>query len=232
MRKEAEKLKKIFLSEKADAWLHSRKDCPRPDDLILSFESEAPFELKKKIVDHVSQCPACLREFELIKASRLLIREVENKILLERTSLLNRLKLMLSGSPKILRPATASVFLLAVLSLIYFGSIYLKQIETERALDKSEILEMSEKFDFSAQPKLLLQWKSSSKALFYRVDIFDENMLFLWQSRPLTGNILLLPEDLAKILKEKQSFYWQLIIYSDDRTLIEYPVRKVKLSTQ
>jgi hypothetical protein len=93
-------------------------------------------------------------------------------------------------------------------------------------------LEMSEKVDFSAQPNLLLQWKRSPGALFYRVDIFDENMVFLWQSKPLTETILLLPEGLANILKGKKFFYWHLIIYSNDRMLIECPVRKVKLITQ
>jgi hypothetical protein len=232
MKKEDEKLKSIFLSENLNSSTPSRKDCPSPEELISSFDPGAPFEFKKKIIDHVAQCPACQREFELIKASHQLVREVENKLLTRRTGLLSRLKLILSDPLLIWKLVTVSIVFLIVISGLYFGINYRKNLETRRGPNYSELPGLSEEIKLSKQSSIVLSWQPAAGATFYRVEIFDENMAFLWQSHTLTETSLLLPETLTDILKNKQFFFWQLVIYSNDKRLIECPVRKVKLLVQ
>lgn len=232
MKKEDERLKSIFLSEHLKDIPGSRKGCPTPEDLIRSFNPETAFEFKQKIVDHVSQCPACQREFELIKASHQLVREVENKLLTRRTGLLGRLKLILSNSLPIWKLVTVSIVFLIVISGLYFGINYRKSLETRRGPNFSELLGLSEEIKLSGQSSIVLSWQPAVGAMFYRVEIFDENMAFLWQSHTLTETSLVLPETLTDIIKNKQFFFWQLVIYSSDKRLIECPVRKVKLHVQ
>lgn len=232
MKKEDEKLKSIFLSEHLKDGPDSRKGCPTPEDLVRSFDPETAFEIKLKIVDHVSQCPACQREFELIKNSYHLVRQVENKILKKRIGLLSRLKLILSNSLSIWKLVTVSIVFLIVISGLYFGINYRKSLEIRRGPNYSEFLGLSEEIKLSGQSSIVLSWQPAVGAMFYRVEIFDENMTFLWQSHNLTETSLVLPKTLTDMLKNKQFFFWQLVIYSNDRRLIECPVRKVKLPVQ
>ena len=65
------KLEEKDLKEKYQSYIRKSpakdKDCPETDALIRSFSPELSEKEKFKIIDHISECGACLKKFETIR---------------------------------------------------------------------------------------------------------------------------------------------------------------------
>lgn len=232
MKKNEQWLKLIFSSETMRDRPVSRANCPPPEDLLNSFYPETPLEEKIKIVDHLSHCPACQREFELLKNFYHLIKEIDSRIIKKRSGLLNRLQHSLTAFFPFWKPAVISLILLIFFIGLFFEVIYQKNLVVSRGPDYSEQYLLTENIDLGRQPSLVLNWQPVAGASLYKVEIYDETMFFLWQSDILSNTSVVLPEDLVNTLKNKQFFFWQLLALDNNKKLIESYVKKVRLAGQ
>ena len=232
MKRPENKIKKIFNSENLQPMAVSRGTCPSPEELVFSFNSEAPKELKQRIIDHVITCPACQREFELARGSRQFIQKLEKKVGSKKSNRAHKKGWFLFSVPPLWKAISASFLLLAVLSAIYLGLAHWNDLRIERQAKPIEVPVLTEEISWPQPAAIKLGWESPVKARFYQVEIFDQNMYLVWQSPPVSENRLELPDWLLESLKDYQYFFWQLIIFTAEKRTIESPVKKVKLPVQ
>ncbi|MCR4409738.1 MAG: hypothetical protein QHH43_06775 [Candidatus Saccharicenans sp.] len=210
----------------------AREHCPSPEDLSFSFEPDCPPELKISIINHVSGCPACRREFELLRGSRQLIGRLQEKFTSPRSRFIDRRISFFGLALPWWKMASALVTLLAIISIFYLGFNHLNSLKEERKIATAEQVILYEEVSWPQPAAIRLGWKSARDGLFYRVEVYDQNMYLLWQSPLISENRLELPDSVLDSLKDYQHFFWQLLIYSGQNKVMESEVRKVRLVSQ
>ena len=233
MSKKIDKLKNSLkldsFNPKNEEVLRDRKGCPSPEELLQSFSPEAPLELKKKIIDHITECPACRSEFELIMGSQQLAAQAEKLVSGKNLPLLKirSLGLFLGHYWKL---AAAMSVLAAVIVILFYQASPWAFFHLERSTSRSLMFRMNE--NISYQPlKISLSWEPVPGALFYRVELFDENMRLIWQSPPLKQPGVEVPADLIS-QNCSSHFYWHFLTFTSEKTPLESPVHKIQLSVQ
>ncbi|MBC7365021.1 MAG: hypothetical protein H5U07_10880 [Candidatus Aminicenantes bacterium] len=233
MSKKIDKLKNALhldsFSLKNEEVLRDRKGCPAPEEILQSFSPEAPLELKKKIIDHITECPACRSEFELIMGSQELAARAEKLVSGKNLPLLKirSLGLFLGHYWKL--AAVLSV-LAAVIVILFYQASPWAFFHPERSTSHSLMFRMKE--NISYQPlKISLSWEPIPEALFYRVELFNENMRLIWQSPPLNQPLAEIPPELIN-QNCSPYFYWHFLTYTSEKKPLESPVRKIKLPVQ
>ena len=232
MKKTEDRLRELFQLESTRDPLISRENCPTPEELVLAFDPTAPVELKLRIIDHVSICPSCQREFELVRGSQQVIQQVEKRLLIRKTSFSQKLRFFFSPTPLLAKAAAAMILFLIALSIIILTANYWRNMQIERKTEKLKEPVLFEEIKKTDQPTIWLRWKPAPGAIFYRVEVFDQYMYLIWQSPMLSEPGLELPEPTMKSLKDSRYFFWQLKIYKSDKKIIESHVRKVNLLNQ
>lgn len=210
----------------------SRHNCPSPEELSQSFEPDCPAEIKIRIIDHVLTCPACRREFELLRGSRTFINRLSKIVARDHPGLAAKIILFFASSVSWWKAVTAAGLLLGILSLMYFGVSYWNNWNEERRAEAADQIVLSEEISWLQPSMIRLAWKTRGENLRYRVEIYDQNMYLVWQSPLLSETEVLLPDKVLEAIKDYQYFFWQLLIYSGQDKVGESPVRKVRLSSQ
>ncbi|MDD8021322.1 MAG: hypothetical protein PHU81_09160 [Acidobacteriota bacterium] len=232
-KKQEETLKSIFLSSKDFEKNVSRRDCPEPEDLARSFDPGAGLEFKETIVDHLSRCLACQQEFEFLHLSEKLVTEISRKLLKPKRPIKLKLQSFFSSSSLIKKAAVTFTALIIVFSLVYYlNSNYRKAQEVERNPREVQNLMMTEEIAKPASLAIALKWQPVEQALFYQVEVFNQNMYLIWQSPPARDTLIRLPEEVTNVLKNDRCFFWQILIYTPGEKFVDSPVRKVKLNLQ
>ncbi len=210
----------------------SRENCPSPEDLSFSFEPDCPAEIKRAIINHVFECPACRREFELLRGARQFINRLEKRFVPPESGFLKKRLSFFGLALPWWKMASAFLALLAVFSLAYLSFNYFNSRKEERKIAATDQIVLYEKVSWPQPATVKLGWKSAGVGLFYRVEVYDQNMYLLWQSPLISENRLELPGPVLDSLKDYQYFFWQLLIYSEENRVLESPVRKVRLASQ
>lgn len=205
-----------------------RKSCPPLDEILSSFSPEAPLDLKEKIIDHIIKCPACRSEFELIMASRQFASQVSTVLFPKER--FKKIKEFFFWSPGRFWKVASVVILAAFLVVtIYFQISSWNIFHAERGPCRTDNFMMKENI-LPVPLSIKLMWAPLPEALFYIVELFDENMSLIWQSPPEKETQLELPESVMKSIKSKEYFYWHFRAWTHDKTIIESPVKKVFLN--
>ncbi|MCX8159875.1 MAG: hypothetical protein N3G18_02960 [Candidatus Saccharicenans sp.] len=232
MKRFEKRLQQLVRNEPEPQGPATRENCPTPEDLAFSFEPDCPLEIKTAIISHISYCPACRREFELLRGTRQFISRLEKRVAQPKPGLLKKRVSFLGLAWPWWKMASSFVLLIAILSMIYLGLNYLNSLKEERETMVADRIVLHEEVSWPRPAAIKLGWKSAGDGLFYRVEIYDQNMYLLWQSPPVYETRLELPDSVLESLKDYQYFFWQLLIYSGEDQILESPVRKVRLLSQ
>ncbi|HUM34970.1 MAG: hypothetical protein WBK32_01685 [Candidatus Saccharicenans sp.] len=231
MNKENQKLKNLFTAQGKPEEKASRVDCPAPEELARFFDARASLGLKAKIVNHLIDCPACRQEFELLRLGEKLVAEINNKLLKPKKPFRMKLRLFFSSPSFLKQAAGALTSLMIIFCLFYFLNISeRKSQQVERNLREAQNLVMFEEIVDSTPLKINLSWQPLEEALFYQVEVFNQNMYLVWQSPPTTETRISLPEEITSDLKNGSHFFWQILIYCPGEKTIDSAVRKMKFS--
>lgn len=219
-----------FFSPKPEEILRDRKQCPTPEELLESFSPEASAELKKKIIDHLIECPACRSEFELLRASREFISRAE-RVLSPKKGLSHRIESVILPLKPFWKLATVFSLALFLIIFLYLQTPRWSFLHLERGLVNEQVFMMQENLTFEPL-KISLTWEAIPEALFYRVEVFDEKMSLVWQSPPVYQTRLDLPFPVLEALKSSDHFYWQVLAQTSGQKIYESPARKALLAPQ
>ena len=200
-------LRRIYQSYVSGKPRAARRGCPPVEDLRDAFEDTTPQAAKDEIVDHISDCSDCAREFEFIREVRAREKELAAGI---RELTRHRRPSILFLSPPLWSYALGMVMIAIVIS----GVIVLKH---DRAQDEGRSRSttipeaLAPSGHVEALPPLIFKWKPVIRAVSYVVEIYDESLRPVWESPPVSTTAATLPDPITETLSGDKNYYWSVL---------------------
>lgn len=204
----------------------SRKNCPSIKKLSASFTTKTSERQKTNIINHITNCFFCAREFQFI----LYILRYEKKINNELYGLLDKKNKIYSikktnkiSYPKyrkrqkyfhpLLKRKYAFFLLGAAIFILAF--IIIQNLNNgEYRTNDFEALRLIEPLDKKfSKPSLLFKWNEYEGSKYYVLDLFDESLLPIWKSKKISKNFISLPKKVVDSLEENKNYYWMVTAF-------------------
>jgi hypothetical protein len=175
---------------------------------------------KGELIDHLTSCSKCAREFELL----LEMKRSKNSLVAEIDSLLDSSQTPSESATVRPNPAQRLPFRwrfglvfsgVAIFSLILSTLLFRHpqippipdvtrgnppiEIELQRPLNES-----------TRKTGLEFQWKSRAPFDSYIIEIYDDSLLPVWQSPPLMKSRLSIPKEIFDSLENDKAYYWMV----------------------
>lgn len=211
---EHDKLRRLFQGYTGGKRPRHRDHCPSPADLADSFETSASVRRKRKIIDHISECPFCLSEF---------------KVLLERQ--MQDAGSVRSGSahklthPVILRFAGA-VLGLGLIAVSLFVVKHQWELSTALRSAGPQITLLEPRPDQSVSGPIVFRWKGRAKSEYYVLELFDEALLPVWTSEKIFDVRSRISADARSRLLPGKRYFWMLTGYIGNSRVEESPLAR------
>jgi hypothetical protein len=213
--------------------------CPSKNTIIRLLEEQVTDAEGWKHLAHVATCPICLTVFEAAKE----IRSQSDKILrgldgldLKSRETQNRLRIMADQEIRLLRrgrrmkrwnafrwigiPAAGAAMILLTTFVIvpalrtHRGSV----VERNLSLLKIDLLQPKGTIPAAA---FSFKWTSQPEIQSYRLEIYDQSLVLVYQSDPIHSDNFTLPANImTKILKDK-IYFWKIVGNLKDNQTIE-----------
>jgi hypothetical protein len=200
-------LRRIYRSYASGKIRAARGGCPPVEDLREVFEDKTPQAAKDKIVDHISKCSECAREFEFIRKVRAGEKELAAGIR-ELSRHRRSPTLFLS------RPLRSYAIGMVMIAVVITGVIVFKHDRAQdegrsRSTTSPEVLAPS---GYVAEPPpLIFRWKSVLRAVSYVVEIYDESLQPIWKSPQVSTTAAILPDPVRETLSGDKIYYWSVL---------------------
>jgi hypothetical protein len=203
--------------------------CPTLEALTGSFEPYVSARKKKKIIDHLSECPTCQEEFRLYFDLQ--------KFPLDKH--LVRVDGDAAGPPQARRHAALPLWRFAAIvagaCLILSAIILLMKdteiSETERT-GKAGIVLVSPAFSLAVSEELVFRWEAFGHAQYYIVELFDEDLLPVWTSSAVKDINVRPPSKERLNLKTGAVYFWMVTAYSDAAKIGESRLARFKVTSE
>lgn len=212
----------------------SRNNCPSMPDLIEFFKPKSSRKLKTRIIDHITQCAPCAREFDLILTIKRRAGEMDQEIMRllggdnePQESSVRRMNKMAFFHPiwKYAALAIGIVSLsLSVLTLLDKNRDFFIKGQNGRGeleIDARLVEPVNDKFEKS---HLVFIWKVHKGADSYALDLFDESLRLIWKSPNLRETQYHLPPDIIQKLEPFRTYFWMITVAMQNGTIIESPL--------
>ena len=200
---------------------NSRDGCPSGKKLLGLLRSRLSEKEGTRIVDHISACSYCAREFkfmaEILRNEAELLQDIgqflPRKISDEDQ---NKAKELFPGSRKIRRLAfshlswktavlvSCFVIIGAIISVLLmlpsreeFRTDYLLKVELFQPVGESIY-----------KSPLVFKWKKVRNSEYYVLELFDKALLPIWKSEKISTNYVVLPSKIFEKLEIGSSFFW------------------------
>ncbi len=214
-------LKQIYQESIAHRGGELGEHCPSPDELLSFFDPKIRRKKKFGIIDHVSHCSRCLREFGFladlqrheIELFSGMLPVIEPKPNRRFAGLLSPVRSTSSLSAAFL----GIILLLASLFIILTNQEAMNGLRGTRTV-LTGIMPNGIQLDVEL---LIFEWDRARQADSYVVEIFDESLLRLWASPRTSSNRLQVPRAGPPSLYLNRTYYWLVTGYSGDIAVAE-----------
>jgi len=227
----------------------TRKNCPSTKEIINFFKTKLSEKHKTEIVDHITNCSYCLKEFDFIlqtlRYEETLCKEVRNYILSKTEK---------DASTKKLRKKTFSfirkikntlyphfswryalLFLGAIIIILSFvvllDKYYFKQLRTPEDRGKGilsiNLIEPTK--GVYSRSELIFKWNEIKDSDYYLLELFDEALLPLWKSQKIFKSQFTLPSEILEKLIKNKSYFWMVTVCFRDGKQLESNIEKFSL---
>lgn len=200
----------------------NRKGCPSLESLVLFFESRARTRKKLKIIDHITNCSPCAKEFDFL----LELQRYQNQMI-QQAQRAQPIKQSVISWPALLKRAGplwrfSPVFIGAMLVIASLVIIIQKwgRFDRVRATSSSVALIQPNQKHPASSP-LMFKWKEVNGAEKYILELYDEALLQIWKSSEIPLPHLILSEDIASRLQSNKSYFWMITAYRKKEKLAE-----------
>ena len=212
MESENKDLREVFRAYVDSRGAGDRRFCPSPEVLADSFEPGASTRKKKRIIDHLPECPACREEFHLFFD---LQRIPYDALPSEATR-------QVTGTTKARRPPVLPIWRYAAIvmgtCLILSAIILLIRnadlSEVERTGAAGISLVYPTTFHIGTK-ELVFRWEGFSPSQYYIVELFDEALLPVWVSPPIRDVQARPPSDKIRGMTTGTIYFWMVTAYSE-----------------
>jgi hypothetical protein len=189
------------------------------EKLLPFFKARKRTRKKMGIVDHVTRCSACSKEFEFM----LELRRYEDELALQlRETRPQGLSSLPSGRTTPLIWKFASSIIGMALVFVSLGVI-IKELAREdlTRATRSCIELIQPKSGRPVTLPLIFKWQAIARAKTYILEIYDESLLPFWKSSAVPATTIVLPDDVIARLQPEQAYYWTVTAFSRDGKLAE-----------
>ena len=217
-----EELRGLYRSYVSMRTSGSREGCPSPETLLSFFVSRSKTRKKLKIVDHLTNCSACAREFDLLleiqRYQDQMVPKVREAADPERlfTTRLGTLR-AIGRFWKISPIVAGAIFVIASLLIVIRES---GRPVGVRATSSSIVLVQPDTIHPASFP-LIFKWAEVKGAETYVLELYDETLLPIWKSPEIPSPPAKMPEDLSSRLQPNKPYYWMITAYHKKEKLAE-----------
>jgi len=217
----------------------SRVHCPPTGELLRFFHPRARRKFRMRIIDHVTKCSFCTREFEIILAIQKKRGELEQEIAeclgfrpnLERSRIDFWKR---SFSPTFVRrSATAFIALFVVFAGIFVLSRKGNESGTKPSLKRdshSIRIQVNEPVSGThSKARLVFRWEKSDLAESYVLELFNKTLSPVWRSPQIVNNQCEIPEDILKKLPTPETYLWIITATTRSGAELESPLVAFRL---
>lgn len=195
----------------------TRASCPSVSALREAFEEGTRRKVKDRIVDHISGCSECAREFAFIRA----VRGREERL---------AAGLWKASHPRarvrfpVPRPAWAGIIGIALIGVLLPALLVhgpRRGAEEPRSEASVVPVAITPAGRITPGSSLIFNWKPISGAESYFVEIYDVSLRLTWESPPVGTNALSLPGAVERELAGGKTYFWSVTAILDEDRVAE-----------
>jgi len=190
----------------------SRRGCPSSKRMIRLLTSRCSAREGSKLIDHISLCSDCAGEFgfltEALRSERVLVGEIKNWLGTGQNSELRQ--------PHSLRYSWGLASLLAaffIVGFIVLRLVILRAPERYRAASEAGVALLEPVEQKVSRQSLVFRWQQVQGVEHYVVEVFDEALSPVWKSPPLFETRIVPPDQVARGLAIRKSYFWLVSAY-------------------
>jgi hypothetical protein len=202
------------------------KDCPTSEEIWRLFSEKTSGRRKARLVDHITACPFCFREFEafleITRAEGTLVREVQSRFHNDART---------APRPMVWRYAGAFLMAMVILAAAVLSTKWLgfpKRPE-ERGRLSGQIRLLAPGQEAALRSPLVFRWEAVALSEYYIVEVFDDTLLPVWKSAQLTVTSCEIPKQLKDRMAREKTYYWMLTAFSPGGTKTESSLEEFRL---
>lgn len=208
-----------------------KKGCPPIKKLALCIlKSKLSKKQKIKIIDHITGCPFCIKEFKLIlqilRYEKKLSKEICNTIyeFINTSKLLKQPKK--SYSPKkssihFFKWEYISLIMGTVIIILIINLFYNSPRKESRGIDYLQIQLIEPVNKKLSKSSLIFKWKELKGSEFYIIEIFDKTLSPIWKSKKVYSNYSIPPKEIIVKLSENKTYFWMITVFFTDGRKLE-----------
>jgi hypothetical protein len=196
----------------------SRENCPDPKTILNSLRSTKFSRKKAKIINHVSICFHCAKEFEFLLDTLRQESDFNKKLAKFAPPSNENSESAHFRKLKILVPAASIVFFVTIF-LGYFAFKYINSRELRSPI--TTCLELENPIDSTIElHNQIFEWTQIPAISHYQIEIFDYSLSPIWVSKEIFSNSYKAPPLLINMLSSSDTYFWMVTaIYSDGRSI-------------
>jgi hypothetical protein len=184
----------------------TRARCPSVTGLRESFGPRMSSEAKDAIIDHISGCAECAREFEFIRA----VAGHEDRLATAISRARDSRRPFLSVFA---RPVWAGILGGIILGLALSNVLVIRNgspVEGPRSQARLPPEAIAPAGRVESRTFQIFRWKPVPEARSYVIEIYDESLRLLWESPTVTTAAVSVPESVKGRLAQGGVFYWSI----------------------
>lgn len=226
-------LKSIYQRHIKDKKFSSRKNCPSIDEIINLIRSELPRHRKNILLNHIQECPSCIKEaqaiIKILKEEKKFIEKIRELPEYQK----NRIKIKKTFSfPFYFSWKSISLFTITLL-LIFIVSFSLYTVFNEHKYRGNnqtaiEIMKPKKKIVIY-ENDIRFKWNEVPGTEFYKIVLFDDSLYPIWESDKLLDNSAKLPFEVQKSMTHKSTYFLLVTSYMKSGKKIESQFKEFKV---
>lgn len=222
----------------------SREACPPAEKIFNVFDESVSPADKEKVIDHVTRCCYCLREYELF----LEFHRKEEKAIGDIAGFFQRkgIRSRISGKKPtawgslwglMVKPRTlwrflaASLFAVSIIGFILIGvkSFLRAPEDKERGRPPGQVHLIAPVRGQKLEKPQVFRWERISMAEYYQLEIFDEALLPIWKSPQMKDDHYEFPPGATNIFRKSGVYFWTITTWFIDGTKRESSLEEFTL---
>jgi hypothetical protein len=211
MKSDNKDLREVFRAYIDPLEVDDRRSCPSLEALADSFEPGASTRKKKRIIDHMSECPACREEFRLYFNLQ--------KIPID--TFPSAADSQAAGTAKARRPPGLPLWRFAAIVMgacLILSAIVLLIRNTEISeVERTGATGIALVYPTSSHigsEELVFRWEAFDPSQYYIIELFDESLLPVWVSPPIKDVQARPPSEKVRDLRIGTVYFWMVTAYS------------------
>lgn len=219
-------LRQLYLSNLNENILSSRTECPSPKELLRLFRAKKSEKKKSRILDHITNCYHCAQEFKFI----LQVLRYEKDMNQVAKKLIETKGLKVSPSRFSWKFACAlagiSFICISILAFVISNTFENSKYRASTPLQIDLILP---KETTALRSALAFRWENIKDAEYYTLELYDEALYQIWESKKLINSYFTLPIDVVARMQANKSYFWMISAFFPSGRKMESQLKEIIL---